>query len=223
MTIIADDSGASWDYYDLKDALASWLHKSNVTAQIPDFISLAEDEMNAELRMREMEQTTSLTLAAAASTIDLPTRFLEQIKLEIVYGNGSDNRALTYVTPSEMTPNTSSGSACEPEVWTVDGDVIRFPNVANTAYTLSFRYYQRLSISDDITNDVLTNWRGLYLFGALNEASAWLVNDKRVSGWIAKFDRLMAKVRKAESRRKSKASLRTDAPTARNRSRILQG
>jgi hypothetical protein len=223
MSIVVDEGSAAWDYYDLQDKIESWLHKSNVTSQIPDFISLAEDEINTEMRLRVMEVTESLTLESGENEVALPSRYIEPVSLKIAYTD-REERELEFVNRSAMNLDTAAGMSSEPDYWAIDGSNIVVPCVADQDYTLSFRFLKRLDIRADLTNDLLTNYRGLYLYGALVQASAWLVNDKRVPQWIAMYDRLKAKVQKKESRNKALAALRTDHPSANcYRSNILEG
>jgi hypothetical protein len=58
-------------------------------------------------------------------------------------------------------------------------------------------YYRDFSGMNDSTdtNPVLQTNSDLYLFGALSEAEAYLVNDARVALWAAKYEEAMAKAR----------------------------
>lgn len=51
-------------YAELKTAVANWLHDSNLTTRIPEFIALAEDRINQRVRVKAMEVTLPLRLAA---------------------------------------------------------------------------------------------------------------------------------------------------------------
>ena len=41
-------------YTELKASLADWLNRTDLTAAIPDFITLAESQMERQLRLRQM-------------------------------------------------------------------------------------------------------------------------------------------------------------------------
>lgn len=62
-------------YGQLKTAVASWLHRTDLTSVIPDFIALAESNIRRDVRCRAMEQSATGTLSA--STLALPTRFVQ--------------------------------------------------------------------------------------------------------------------------------------------------
>ena len=60
-------------YADLKTSIANFLARSDLTAQIPDFIQLAEARINRELETREQEKRSTATLVAGDEYISLPT------------------------------------------------------------------------------------------------------------------------------------------------------
>lgn len=223
MTTFIDETSIAWDYDDLKSKIASWLHRTDLTDEIIDFISLAEDEINTEMRIRLMEVDETVTLASGARTIALPDRYIEPLKLELLHSDGSDDEELHFLSPKQMVINDDAGTACEPDYWTVNGANIEFPNLADQAYTLRFRMLQRFDIANTLTNDLLTHYRGLYLYGALTQASAFMVNDARVGLWKSAYENLKAKVAKKEARNKSMAQLRTEVPGTGYRTNILRG
>ena len=51
-------------YTELKDAIADWLDRSDLTARIPDFIALAEARINRERRIRPMEVRSTIVTTA---------------------------------------------------------------------------------------------------------------------------------------------------------------
>jgi hypothetical protein len=52
-------------YTELKSSLADWLNRSDLTSVIPDFISLAEAQMERQLRTRQMIVRATASFAAA--------------------------------------------------------------------------------------------------------------------------------------------------------------
>lgn len=208
-------------YAELLTTIADWTHRSDLTTRIPDFIALAEDEINTEMRLRLMEVDETLTFSSGR-TVALPTRFLEPIKLSLVYA-GADDEELVYQTPAQMVVNDSVGVACRPIYWTINGDTIEFPNRADTSYTLTFRMLQGFDIASTSTNSLLTKYRGLYLYGALVQASAWLGADDRIPKWKSMYLNMKKKVNRQEARAKTLALLQNDMPGTYPRMNILRG
>ena len=48
-------------YTDLQTAVAQWMHRTDLTALIPDFIALTEEKLNRYLRTKDNETTLSPT------------------------------------------------------------------------------------------------------------------------------------------------------------------
>jgi len=65
------------DYSSLKTSVASYLARSDLTDQIPDFIRLAEERLARDLRTRKMLVVARADTTASDSTVGLPTDFLE--------------------------------------------------------------------------------------------------------------------------------------------------
>lgn len=59
------------NYGDLKDAVASWLARADLTSQIPTFIQFAHARINRDVRTAAMQVTVS-GLTSDTNTIPLP-------------------------------------------------------------------------------------------------------------------------------------------------------
>lgn len=207
-------------YTELKAAVADWLHRTDLTSQVVDFITLAESEINTELRLRLMETDETLTLLNGGTTVALPARFSEPILLEIVY-TGRDNRRLSYLTPQQMAIQTATSG--EPTYYTINGDNIEFPFPSDQDYTLRFRMLADFDIASTSTNDLLDKYPGIYLYGSLLQAAPYMVNDARIQTWAAMYSNLVKKVNKAEGRTRTLTTLHSDLPSTGSRSNILRG
>ena len=64
-------------YSDLKTKVASYLARTDLTDQIPDFIRFAELRLRRELRIRQMLKSVTTTTTGGDSTVELPSDFLE--------------------------------------------------------------------------------------------------------------------------------------------------
>ncbi len=60
-------------YTELQAAIASWLNRGDLTAQIPDFIALAEADINAQFDIRSIETDQALTAVVSSRFVPLPT------------------------------------------------------------------------------------------------------------------------------------------------------
>ena len=58
-------------YTELKASVADYLARTDLTAQIPDFITLAEKRLKRDLRIRQMLKVVTATMTAADATVAL--------------------------------------------------------------------------------------------------------------------------------------------------------
>src|SRR5947208_3131337 len=99
-------------YSDLQQAVSDHLARTDLTAYIPDFITMAENWLNygsenvPPLRTKEMEAVTSLVPASGVCT--LPSDFLEWRR---VSENTSTKRTLDYITLDEAERLYPDGAA----------------------------------------------------------------------------------------------------------------
>lgn len=166
-------------YADLKASLASWLHRADLTALIPDFIALAEVQLNADLTARSMEASTTLTATAGSATVNLPTDLLDIKRLQVL---GGFNRVLVYRSADEIAQDNPLGRSGMPEVFTVQGAKLELAPIPDSDYALELVYFQRIpALSDSNTSNwLLTICPNAYLYGALMAAQPYLINDERI-------------------------------------------
>jgi len=209
-------------YTELKAALADWLHRTDLTSQIVDFIDLAEVEINSEIRTRQMQVDETLSLTSGTKTVALPSRYIDPISLELVI-TGENNTPLFYVSPQNISSNTATSS--RPVFWTINGDNIEFEYLADQTYSLSFRMLKGYDLAATETNDLLTKYPGLYLFGALLQAAPYMVDDQRIGTWQNSYDKALSKAKKVEGRNSRLVTLRTEFPLsgASRNSNIITG
>jgi hypothetical protein len=178
-------------YGELKTAIANWLDDDNLTSRIPEFVSLCEDRIAQNIRIRLMETSADLTINA--QEVSLPTGYLGHRRLYLL---GNPVRILNYETPDNFWQSYMSTDTAKPVAFTVEGDNFVFGPAPDISYTGKILYYKRLTaFSDDAdTNTLLTTARGLYLYGSLIEASTYLEDDVSILKWSALFDDLIDKV-----------------------------
>src|SRR6266704_6726476 len=79
-------------YSDLQTQIANWLARDDLSAYIPDFITLFECAAARKLKVRLQESTTTLTPSSGVAT--LPADYLGYRR---VTWTGSPNQELSYV------------------------------------------------------------------------------------------------------------------------------
>ncbi|MBA2412580.1 MAG: hypothetical protein H0V63_07105 [Burkholderiaceae bacterium] len=195
-------------YAELQTSVATFMRRSDLTTLIPDYIALAEAEINRRVRVRAAMDTTTLSLAAAGYSVALPAGFLEEIELNYVDGTYSLMRAPWAVIDASRVTAQVTG---RPGQYGVTDSTIEFDFVADAAYSLKLRYYKRWSLATDLTNWLLTNHPDVYLFGAIHEAALHLVDADVATFAKAKRDAALESLLLSDGRNRGH-SRRTDLP-----------
>lgn len=171
-------------YSDLKTAVANWLHRSDLSTQIVDFIALAESQIRQDVRCRAMEQSATGSLSSA--TVALPTRFAEARRVLI------NDEPCRYVTPEEFQPRR----LWQTRLYTIEGQNFRFQQSSGTYQIDHWQWFAPFSGNSD-TNWLLTNHPDIYLCASLAEAAIYLRDDP--AQWATKYQAAIAKLKRAEA------------------------
>ena len=171
-------------YSDLRSAVADWLARTDLTDRIVDFIALTEARINRELRCREM--VTEAIGTTTVQDIRIPTDFVETVKLVL---DTATDAPLEYRPIEDAELSVSGSTTGQPTMFSILGQNIRLYPSPDAEYAYTLDYYAKVqSLSTDHpTNWLLTKAPDLYLFGALCEASPFLLEDGRASLWESKF------------------------------------
>lgn len=180
-------------YSGLQGEIAAWLRRSDLTAEIPTFIALAEAQMNR--RLKTLSQMAKTTLSVNAEYVDYPADFNGVITLDLAT---SPVTRLKYIGPDGLTDLTATRYAtpAKPRFYSIVGSQIRFWPAPDTAYTADLTYTQSVPALSDAapTNWVLANHPDAYLYGALTQSAPYLKADERLATWTALFTQVIADI-----------------------------
>jgi hypothetical protein len=184
-------------YSDLKTAIAGYLARSDLTAQIPDFIRLAELRLRRDLRIRQMLKSVTTATVAGDGTVELPSDFLE-VRDFVVIGNPV--QPLNYSSPSAFNRNTRSWEIGKPLDYTILANDFQLAPVPDAVYTVKMLYFASPTfLGDSNTSNVfLANTPDALLYAALLEASPYLMDDARINTWGSLFDRAMSSITRSD-------------------------
>jgi hypothetical protein len=183
-------------YTDLQSAIGNWLARSDLSANIPDFITLAEarifygaDDPNfpsPPLRIRAMEQVTDPTVyltTAGTPTLALPSGFVEARAVSL---NTKPVADLDFATQKQLNSAWLGTANGKPKVYTFQADSLRFGPTPDAAYGVVLAYYKRFDpLATTPTNWLMANAPGIYLYAALLEAQPFIMNDQRLPVWAS--------------------------------------
>lgn len=176
------------DYSSLQTTIANYLARTDLTAQIPDFIRLAETRLRRELRIRQMMKSATTTTTGGDATVALPSDFLEVRDLII---QTNPVRVINYVSPSVFSRNTRSTESGFPTDYTILATQFKFAPIPDSTYTLEILYYALPDFlsSTNTSNVFLAVCPDLLLYGALIEAEPYLMNDGRIQVWASMYQK----------------------------------
>ncbi len=190
-------------YDELQAAILNWLARAEddedaVVDTVKDFITLAEFRFNQELRVRQMVERVATTIDEV--TEKMPARFLEPISASIIRPAGQIY-PLKFVTAHELSRGLRSIQG-DPQLYSIVGGQILFAPVIEFDDTVSkddlpqielIGYFSQPVLSEtNETNDILTYFPQIYLYGALLEATAFVTADQ-ITTWAAAYQEAVDK------------------------------
>jgi hypothetical protein len=193
-------------YAELQTAIGSWLGRSDLLSQIPDFITLFEACANRRLRVRQMETSTNLT--PTSGSVSLPADYLAWRR---VTWTGSTRVELEYVHPSYLQAAYPTSPNGTPRVFTIEGSTLKIRPVDDTALELD--YYEKIDALSGTVNWLFSTHPDLYLLGSLTEAEMFLVNDPRAALWKARRDEIYDEIENLSNKTRGAGAIRVMGAT----------
>ena len=184
------------NYSDLQASVASYLGRSDLTTQIPDFIRFAEIRLGRELRTRQMLNSATAPTVANDARTALPTDFLE---IRDLFVQGTPRRPLSYMSPSAFSREAKADTFGLPVFYTLLSSEFQFAPKPDAVYTLEILYYAKPTFlsTSNASNVFLANYPDALLYASLIEAEPYLINDARSQLWATLYDRAIKNITEA--------------------------
>jgi len=184
-------------YSDLKTSIAGYLARSDLTSQIPDFITFAENRLRRELRIRQMLKSVTTPTVSGDSTVELPADFLE-IRDFVALTNPI--QPLSYSSPSALSNDPVASQVGVPKSYTILANEFLMSPVPDGIYTLRLLYFAAPTYlsSSNASNVFLTTAPDALLYASLIEAEPYLMNDARINTWGTMYDRAISSLIKSD-------------------------
>lgn len=185
-------------YDGLIDAIASTLNRTDLEADIPGWIDLAEEQHKTDLRIRDM--LTRTTTQITARTLALPTGFLKFKRLRVSATSTGYPYEIKIVTADELVrhwraedmgtgnPPLLDRPANMPRYVSIDSvmefdvDPSEFDDTAPYLQMLYWKSFTALS-DDNTSNALLVRSPGAYFYGSLVHSAPYLLDDERIGVW----------------------------------------
>jgi hypothetical protein len=206
------------DYAELQAAIAGWLKRTNLTDRIPDFITLAEAQLNRDLRTRQMFATYRRN--TDQNIISLPDDYLDAEKLEL---NGNEllytprwtesssqlQQGGPYMPYAQGSPYITAAAA--QQYYTIIGNSVWIRAVMNGMQLFTLYYYTRLTPLSDAEpqNWLIEDAPDAYLYGSLMQAEPYLKNDARTALWAGLYKGIVEQMNANNARARSSGSALT--------------
>lgn len=183
-------------YSELKSAVADWLNRSDLSAVIPSFISLAEAQFQRDERLRTRDSVVRATATLDEQYEALPADYIEMVNFQV---NGQEPfQRLQFLTLNQMDEyKRSFTSPGVPKYYTIVGNQIEMlPIPASPGYQGEMVYYAKIPpLSDtNTTNWLLTKHPDVYLYGTLVQTAPYLKDDERVGTWANLYERALGDI-----------------------------
>jgi hypothetical protein len=183
-------------FAELKTAIASWLHRSDLTSQIPDAITFAEAKFNRRLRVKDME-TAMASTAISSGLVTRPTGLVAVKALwnDDDYNTRIEAHSLDYV----LSERDSGCSTARYYAW--DRTYFHFDVDSGTVEGV---YYTAITALSDgaTTNWLLTAAPDLYLAASLAEIYLLNLEEERAALWTSKANALIDELNKRDQTNK---------------------
>ena len=173
-------------YAELQSNVTDFLNRDDLASVTPTFISLAEADMQRQVRHWRQEKRSTAELDTQYSAI--PADFLEAIRFYITSG---ESRPLELISQFQLLDRKyqRANTSGEPAYYAITaGEIEIFPAPAGT-YTAELYYNARI---EPLSNSNTSNWMleyfpDAYLYGSLIHSAPYLKDDARLQIWAALY------------------------------------
>jgi hypothetical protein len=186
-------------YTELKASIGDWLNRTDLTSAIPDFISLAEAQIERQLRTRQMIVRSNADISTEYAA--LPSDFLETKSFKLSGTNPIT--PLVFQTIDALDDLLRAHSAASrPKYFGIVGGQVRVVPAPDATYTTELVYYAKLT---KLSASVASNWLlaaspDIYLYGSLLQAAPYLQDDARIPVWSSLYEKALTDLQISDGR-----------------------
>ena len=174
------------NYTDLLAAVAKWMDRTDLTATIPDFVTLAEARLARDMRLRNQVVNTALATVANQNYVTLPADWLEIENITV--SSVSPPGVMSVITPEVMDTLFPSGYRTgQPYRYAPLAQKLLLGPTPDAVYTISVDYYQRLGLAASTTNWLMTYYPTVYISACLVEGFSFLQDTDRLALWQSRY------------------------------------
>jgi len=191
-------------YSELKTSVADFLNRDDLTSVIPNFIALAEAQMEREVRHYKMEKRSTAEIDTRFS--ELPNDLLEPIRFHLE----EQSTRMELISLSEMLDwrEDSKDAVGRPSYYALTGNALEVFPTPDGTYNGELLYYSQIDkLSDSNTSNwILASHPDAYLYGALLQSAPYLKDDARMQVWSMLYAGAISSINTQSKRAKSGGS-----------------
>jgi hypothetical protein len=188
-------------YAELKTNIADFLNRDDLTSVSSTFVSLAEADLNRQIRHWRQEKRSTASIDTQYSAI--PADMLEIIRFYITSG---DTRPLELISQSQMLDRKfrNLNTSGQPAYYAVTAGEIEVYPVPDGTYTSELYYFGKTpALSDSNTSNwILEHYPDAYLYGSLIHSAPYLKDDARIQVWAALYQNAIDAINQASEKAK---------------------
>jgi hypothetical protein len=182
-------------FTELVSSVQDTLNRADLTPVVPDFITLAETQLNRRLKTQDMI-TRNDAFVIDAQYVALPVDFLRRRLIRIT--STSPTQKLEYRTPDQMADwrTQHADTPGQPTYFTAAGGFLEVERAPDMTYTAEFSYYSKIPAltSANPTNWLLRRHPDAYLYGALLQSAPYLKDDERIQVWQSLYQNIIQEI-----------------------------
>jgi len=204
IAIAIDPPIALGNYTLLQAHIAEKMDRDDLAGQIPNFIRMAEFWLSDKIFHPLGETGTTLITVPGNETVPLPADFRQ---LRHAYVAGDRAQPLQQVSPSNLREDWPGANGM-PQALAIVAGALQLAPVPDAAYNIVLGYLGALTPLSDSnpSNWLLARRADIYVYAALLQAEAHIVNDSRLPLWKAALDEALADLNAAGNRHRVAAS-----------------
>ena len=188
-------------YAELKTNIADFLNRDDLTSVSSTFVSLAEADLNRQIRHWRQEKRSTASIDTQYSAI--PADMLEVIRFYITSG---DTRPLELISQAEMLDRKfrNLNTSGQPAYYAVTAGELEVYPVPDGTYTSELYYFGKTpALSDSNTSNwILEHYPDAYLYGSLIHSAPYLKDDARIQVWASLYQSAIDSINQASEKAK---------------------
>lgn len=160
------------NYAELKTNVASWIHRTDLTALIPTFIEMARSRISHDCESPHLDKRTALSFTNEYTSLPSDAVLIHSLKI--------DNRKINYWTEDQIVQNGYDSAVGNEAIYTIVANEIRVLGAPSSANgEIVYRAIPAAMVQDADQDVILANYPQLYIYAAELEYLNWSENEDR--------------------------------------------